>query len=103
MSQNQLMNAAQTLFSQLYAIDIDELESQDKPHHRVALNNAYLVLLDLENKQMDQLLSQNDQNMNELLTATEQLVQAVAQEQKLTRKIQLAARGLEALQKITGS
>jgi hypothetical protein len=103
MNQSSLMNSAKKLFSQLYAIDIEQLDKEAKQTHREALNAAYITVLDLENDEFRSLLNANSQVQEELVTATEQLAQAVIQEKKLSKKVQLAARGLEAIQKIIKS
>lgn len=100
MNKSPLIDSAKKLFSQLYAIDVDELDKETKLAHKDALNAAYTTLLELENTELKAVLDANDSALAEINAATEQLLGQIIQEQKLTKKIQLAARGLEALQKV---
>ena len=98
--QQVLKQDTQRLFAQLYSIDIDALTSTEKEQHRELLNDAYLALLRFENQEFINTLNDTQGALTELEQAIDQLAEAFKQEQKMAKKLQLAARGVELIRTI---
>ncbi|NJM32221.1 MAG: hypothetical protein HC848_04285 [Limnobacter sp.] len=97
-----IVRSVKATFSELYAIDPDTLQLDEKRLHQAALNAAYLALLELENRQLEQKLQENESLLQHLQTATEAVETAMRKQDKLVDRLCTVARGLEAVVKLVG-